>query len=141
MCYVIQFIIQLTTFAVNYQGHPFNSSITETKGFFNLLKWSYVFIAIVIYDLFGLGKAFSLVSSSLQAFLGLACPPRFLTLGRAFLVVTGVILTCLGLLWDGHGLGGDIPSLCRIDCMTGRALCLATRVTFELWPLSSGQPV
>eukprot|EP00891_Asterochloris_glomerata_P000411 jgi/Astpho2/411/Aster-03461 len=47
VCYVIQFIIQLTTFAVNYQGHPFNSSITETKGFFNLLKWSYVFIAIV----------------------------------------------------------------------------------------------
>ena len=67
VCYVIQFIIQLTTFAVNYQGHPFNSSITETRGFFNMLKWSYVFIAIVIYDLFGLGRAFSLVSSSLPA--------------------------------------------------------------------------
>ena len=96
VCYVIQFIIQLTTFAVNYQGHPFNSSITETKGFFNMLKWSYVFIAIVIYDLFGLGKAFSLVSSSLPASWAFLVINALLPLGRALLVVTGESLTCLG---------------------------------------------
>ena len=62
VCFVVNFIIQLSTFACNYQGAPFNTPIKETKGFFNMLKWSYVFCLVIIYDVMGIGTAFSLVS-------------------------------------------------------------------------------
>lgn len=65
VCFVVNFIIQLSTFACNYQGAPFNTPIKETKGFFNMLKWSYVFCFAITYDFLGIGTAFSLVSSHL----------------------------------------------------------------------------
>ena len=64
VCFVVNFIIQLSTFACNYQGAPFNTPIKETKGFFNMLKWSYVFCLVIIYDVMGIGTAFSLVSQA-----------------------------------------------------------------------------
>lgn len=61
VCFVVNFIIQLSTFAVNYQGAPFNTPIKETKGFFNMLKYSYIFCLAITFDAFGIGTAFSLV--------------------------------------------------------------------------------
>ena len=62
VCFVVNFIIQLSTFAVNYQGAPFNTPIKETKGFFNMLKWSYIFCLAITWDALGIGSAFKLVS-------------------------------------------------------------------------------
>ena len=62
VCFVVNFIIQLSTFACNYQGAPFNTPIKETKGFFNMLRFSYIFCLVIIYDVLGIGTAFSLVS-------------------------------------------------------------------------------
>ena len=64
VCFVVNFIIQLSTFACNYQGTPFNTPIKETKGFFNMLKFSYIFCLVIIYDVLGIGTAFSLVGCS-----------------------------------------------------------------------------
>ena len=61
VCFVVNFIIQLSTFAVNYQGAPFNTPIKETKGFFNMLKWSYIFCLAITWNALGIGTAFSLV--------------------------------------------------------------------------------
>ena len=61
VCFVVNFIIQLSTFACNYQGAPFNTPIKETKGFFNMLKYSYIFCLAVTYNFLGIGTAFSLV--------------------------------------------------------------------------------
>lgn len=61
VCFVVNFIIQLSTFACNYQGAPFNTPIKQTKGFFNMLKYSYIFCLVIIYDVMGIGTAFSLV--------------------------------------------------------------------------------
>ncbi len=63
VCFVVNFIIQLSTFACNYQGAPFNTPIKQTKGFFNMLKYSYIFCLVIIYDVMGIGTAFSLVSN------------------------------------------------------------------------------
>ena len=63
VCFVVNFIIQLSTFACNYQGAPFNTPIKQTKGFFNMLKYSYIFCLVIIYDVLGIGTAFSLVSN------------------------------------------------------------------------------
>lgn len=61
VCFVVNFIIQLSTFAVNYQGAPFNTPIMQTKGFSNMLKWSYIFCLAITWDALGIGTAFSLV--------------------------------------------------------------------------------
>ena len=61
VCFVVNFIIQLSTFVVNYQGAPFNTPIKETKGFFNMLKWSYIFCLAITWNALGIGTAFSLV--------------------------------------------------------------------------------
>ena len=61
VCFVVNFIIQLSTFACNYQGAPFNTPMKQTKGFFNMLKYSYLFCFAITYDFLGIGTAFSLV--------------------------------------------------------------------------------
>lgn len=32
VCFLVQWVVQLTTFAVNYIGHPFNTSLDENRG-------------------------------------------------------------------------------------------------------------
>ena len=73
VCFVVNFIIQLSTFACNYQGAPFNTPIKQTKGFFNMLKYSYIFCLIIIYDVMGIGTAFSLVSNTAMLLFGSHC--------------------------------------------------------------------
>jgi hypothetical protein len=43
--------LQLSTFTVNYVGHPFNNSISENKVMFNVLKWMSVFLIVVLFNL------------------------------------------------------------------------------------------
>ncbi len=73
VCFVVNFIIQLSTFACNYQGAPFNTPIKQTKGFFNMLKYSYIFCLVIIYDVMGIGTAFSLVSNTAMLLFGSHC--------------------------------------------------------------------
>ena len=32
VCFLVNWIVQLTTFGVNYIGHPFNTSLQDNKG-------------------------------------------------------------------------------------------------------------
>ena len=43
--------LQLSTFGVNYVGHPFNSSITENKGMYACLVYMFVFLGVITFDI------------------------------------------------------------------------------------------
>ncbi len=51
VCFLVQFIIQLITFGVNYQGPPFNASIRDTKTLRYTFWWGSVFWAVLSLDL------------------------------------------------------------------------------------------
>eukprot|EP00798_Chlamydomonas_sp_ICE-L_P019150 gene19150-25760_t len=62
VCYLVEAVVQLSTFTVNYVGHPFNSSISENKGMFNSVRMMTMFLGVVIFDVVpGLGSSFGLV--------------------------------------------------------------------------------
>lgn len=42
--------VQLTTFAVNYVGHPFNESLADNKGMSNSLRMSSMFLLVVVLE-------------------------------------------------------------------------------------------
>jgi cation-transporting ATPase 13A1 len=48
ICYLVQQIVQLTTFAVNYVGHPFNTSLTQNAGMIKSLRYSGCFLALLV---------------------------------------------------------------------------------------------
>jgi cation-transporting ATPase 13A1 len=48
ICYLVQQIVQLTTFAVNYVGHPFNTSLTQNGGMIRSLRYSGCFLALLV---------------------------------------------------------------------------------------------
>jgi cation-transporting ATPase 13A1 len=50
--YMVNMMIQVATFAVNYMGHPFNQSIPENKPFFYALLSAVVFFTAITSDLF-----------------------------------------------------------------------------------------
>ena len=39
VCFLVQWVVQLTTFSVNYMGHPFNTSLLENQGLALALRW------------------------------------------------------------------------------------------------------
>ncbi len=41
---------QLSTFTVNYMGHPFNNAITEDRKMFNVLKYMALFLLVVLFE-------------------------------------------------------------------------------------------
>ncbi|KAF5843111.1 HAD-like domain-containing protein [Dunaliella salina] len=49
--YMVEAMVQLSTFTVNYMGHPFNNSISENKIMFNVLKWMAIFLGVVLFNL------------------------------------------------------------------------------------------
>ncbi|GFR45828.1 hypothetical protein Agub_g7192, partial [Astrephomene gubernaculifera] len=51
VCYLVQAVVQMMTFAVNYVGHPFNTSIAENRGLFNSLRISAAFLFVVATEL------------------------------------------------------------------------------------------
>jgi cation-transporting ATPase 13A1 len=38
VCFLVNWIVQLTTFGVNYIGHPFNTSLQDNKGLATCLR-------------------------------------------------------------------------------------------------------
>lgn len=50
--YMVNMMIQVATFAVNYMGHPFNQSISENKPFKYALFTAVGFFAVITSDLF-----------------------------------------------------------------------------------------
>lgn len=50
--YMVNMMIQVATFAVNYMGHPFNQSISENKPFLYALMGAVGFFTIITSDLF-----------------------------------------------------------------------------------------
>jgi cation-transporting ATPase 13A1 len=54
--------LQLSTFGVNYVGHPFNSSIRENRGMYFCLFYGGVALAVLSFDVVpGLSELFGLV--------------------------------------------------------------------------------
>jgi cation-transporting ATPase 13A1 len=51
VCFLVQFIIQLATFAVNYQGPPFNAAIRDTAVLRITFFWGSVGFAVLALDL------------------------------------------------------------------------------------------
>ncbi|KAG2431042.1 hypothetical protein HYH02_013473 [Chlamydomonas schloesseri] len=47
VCYIVQAVVQMMTFAVNYVGHPFNSSLVENRGLYTSLRISAAFLFVV----------------------------------------------------------------------------------------------
>lgn len=43
--------MQLTTFGINYVGHPFNSGLTENAGMLRSLKYSSAFLMLLVSEL------------------------------------------------------------------------------------------
>ena len=75
VCFLVQWVVQLTTFGVNYLGHPFNQSLLENKGLSVALRYGTIgFIVAATNILPGTDWALSLVSSAtmvtVQRFLG-----------------------------------------------------------------------
>ena len=63
VCFLVQWVVQLTTFGVNYLGHPFNQSLQENKGLALALKWGTLgFIVAATNVVPGTDWALSLVS-------------------------------------------------------------------------------
>ncbi|KAG8085502.1 hypothetical protein GUJ93_ZPchr0010g8491 [Zizania palustris] len=50
--YMVNMMIQVATFAVNYMGHPFNQSISENKPFKYALYSAVVFFTVITSDMF-----------------------------------------------------------------------------------------
>lgn len=63
VCFLVQWVVQLTTFGVNYLGHPFNQSLLENKGLSVALRYGTIgFIVAATNILPGTDWALSLVS-------------------------------------------------------------------------------
>ncbi|GAX79126.1 hypothetical protein CEUSTIGMA_g6566.t1 [Chlamydomonas eustigma] len=62
VCYLVELGVQLTTFGVNYVGHPFNSSIRENRGMYFCLLYGSIFLTLITFDVIpGLSYTFGLV--------------------------------------------------------------------------------
>lgn len=48
VCYMVQQIVQLTTFAVNYVGHPFNTGLAQNSGMSKSLRYGGCFLVLLI---------------------------------------------------------------------------------------------
>jgi len=63
ICFLVNFIIQTMTFAVNYVGTPFNTPLSENKAFALSVRWSVIMYVLLVFDLpSGLASWFSLVA-------------------------------------------------------------------------------
>jgi manganese-transporting P-type ATPase len=47
VCYLVNYFVQLSTFAANYMGHPFNTAIRENKGLWACLVYSSAFMVLL----------------------------------------------------------------------------------------------
>ena len=71
VCFLVQFIIQLITFGVNYQGPPFNAAIADTKALQRTFTWGSAAFVLLALDLIPyLTEAVSLVGCPLRLMPG-----------------------------------------------------------------------
>ncbi|KAG1664897.1 hypothetical protein FOA52_006243 [Chlamydomonas sp. UWO 241] len=62
VCYLVEASVQLSTFSVNYVGHPFNISIRDNKGMAVCVFYMFCFLGVITFDLLpGLADQFGLV--------------------------------------------------------------------------------
>lgn len=65
VCFLVQWVVQLTTFGVNYLGHPFNQSLAENKGLVIALRWGTLGFVVATTNIVpGTDWALSLVAPS-----------------------------------------------------------------------------
>ena len=38
VCFLVNWVIQITTFAVNYVGHPFNTALADNRGLYFCIR-------------------------------------------------------------------------------------------------------
>ncbi|KAK9844208.1 hypothetical protein WJX81_008107 [Elliptochloris bilobata] len=63
VCFLVQFLVMLVTFAVNYQGHPFNAALRENRAMVSTLKYGGIGFVVLVLDLVpGANSAMSLVA-------------------------------------------------------------------------------
>ncbi|KAF8062935.1 PDR2 [Scenedesmus sp. PABB004] len=96
VCYLVQQAMQLTTFAVNYVGHPFNTSLADNAGMAKSLRGSAAFLGVLVLEWFPpLNESFGLVPIPLHLRAALAA-------GVAAVVVSTFA-------WE-HGLRAAFPA-------------------------------
>lgn len=80
VCFLVQWVVQLTTFAVNYIGHPFNQSLAENAGLAMALRWGMLGFVVATLNLVPYTDwALSLVSRQLPWNASLAASHRPVT--------------------------------------------------------------
>ena len=63
VCYLVQAVVQLTTFAVNYVGQPFNADLSQNPGLAKSLSYMALLLFALNFDIVpGLGAFFGLVA-------------------------------------------------------------------------------
>ena len=63
VCWLINFITQLTTFSVNYMGEPFNTGITTNRGLWTVVRWGTLGYVLLVLDVVpGFASGIALVS-------------------------------------------------------------------------------
>lgn len=105
VCFLVQFIIQLITFGVNYQGPPFNTAIADTKALRGTFTWGSLAFVLLALDLIpGLTEAVSLVRAP--------CP--LATSGFGCFVSDTLSQASPGLspLWETHATAGHHLLVC-----------------------------
>lgn len=71
VCWLVSYVMQLSTFAANYQGEPFNLPIRLNRGLANVLQFGGLLFVILTIDMIpGIAALFSLVRPSALAASG-----------------------------------------------------------------------
>ncbi|KAK9819655.1 hypothetical protein WJX72_000825 [[Myrmecia] bisecta] len=125
VCFLVSFIIQLSTFGVNYMGHPFNTALRDNKMLWKTLQYGSLFALVLSLNIVeGLGSWFSLVPIPGQL--------------RGLLVGLGVADFALTFGWE-HFLRWAFPAkkppqkgyMAFVDARTGRPSPNALRLKAE----------
>uniref|UniRef100_A0A383WJ86 Cation-transporting ATPase n=1 Tax=Tetradesmus obliquus TaxID=3088 RepID=A0A383WJ86_TETOB len=96
ICYLVQQIVQLTTFAVNYVGYPFNTSLTQNAGMIKSLRYSGCFLALLVsQSVMPLNESFGLVAIPLEM--------------RLYLIAGSLAVIAFSLFWE-HSLRRLFPA-------------------------------
>eukprot|EP00775_Hariotina_reticulata_P005162 gene5162-5400_t len=87
VCYLVQQIVQLTTFAVNYVGHPFMTGIVENQGMQKSLTMSGGFLLLLMSELMPpLNESFGLVAIPVDL--------------RIYLMIGAVLVIASTFIWE-----------------------------------------
>lgn len=121
VCFLVQWVVQLTTFGVNYLGHPFNQSLLENKGLALALRWGTIgFITAATNIVPGTDWALSLV----RILCHIAIPLSSMNATARLLRFIEVPLTTVYAPWDDLDICKVCPN-CVAFAHSAMHLCLA----------------